>query len=71
VLFYATDDERAATTIERLIATSGFDAVKAGGLGDTIRIEVFGDLHQFGGLNGSVVDADQARAAVAAVPATA
>jgi 8-hydroxy-5-deazaflavin:NADPH oxidoreductase len=64
VLFYATDDERAAATIERLIATAGFDAVRAGGLGDAIRIEVFGDLHQFGGLNGNVVEAEEARAAV-------
>ena len=64
VLFYATDDERAAATVERLIATAGFDAVKAGGLRDAIRIEVFGDLHQFGGLNGNVVEAEEARAAV-------
>ena len=64
VLFYATDDERAAATVERLIATAGFDAVKAGGLSDAIRIEVFGDLHQFGGLNGNVVEAEEARAAV-------
>jgi 8-hydroxy-5-deazaflavin:NADPH oxidoreductase len=64
VLFYATDDERAAETAERIIATAGFDPVKAGGVSDAIRIEVFGDLHQFGGLNGSVVDVDEARAAV-------
>jgi 8-hydroxy-5-deazaflavin:NADPH oxidoreductase len=70
-LFYATDDERAAETIERIISTAGFDPVKAGGLSEAIRIEVFGDLHQFGGLNGGVVDADEARAAVAGVPATA
>jgi len=63
-LFYATDDELAAGTVERLINTAGFDAVKAGGLGDAIRIEVAGDLHQYGGLNGNVVDADEARAAV-------
>ena len=64
VLFYATDDERAAATVERLIATAGFDAVKAGGLSDAIRIEVFGDLHQFGGMNGNVVEAEEAQAAV-------
>ncbi len=66
VLFYAADDEGAAGTIERLITAAGFDAVKAGGLSDAIRIEVSGDLHQYGGLNGKVVDADEARAAVAA-----
>ncbi len=64
VLFYATDDKRAAGTVERLIATAGFEAVKAGGLRDAIRIEVFGDLHQFGGLNGNVVAAEEARTAV-------
>jgi 8-hydroxy-5-deazaflavin:NADPH oxidoreductase len=64
-LFYATDDERAAAAAERIIWAAGFDAVKAGGLSDAIPIEVFGDLHQFGGLNGTVVDADQARTAVA------
>jgi hypothetical protein len=41
--------------------------VKAGGLSDALRIEVSGDLHQYGGLNGNVVDADEARAAVAVV----
>jgi predicted dinucleotide-binding enzyme len=63
-LFYATDDDIAAGTIERLITAAGFDAVKAGGLYDAIRIEVAGDLHQYGGLNGNLVDADEARAAV-------
>jgi predicted dinucleotide-binding enzyme len=64
-LFYATDDEGAGATVERLIATAGFDAVKAGGLSDATRIEVAGDLHQYGGLNGNVVDVDEALAAVA------
>ncbi len=64
-LFYATDDEGAAATVERLITTAGFDPVKAGGLDDAGRIEVSGDLHQYGGLNGNVVDAEEARAAVA------
>jgi predicted dinucleotide-binding enzyme len=71
VLFYATDDDEAATTIERLIHAAGFDPLKAGGLADAGRIEgPGGDLHQFG-LNGELVDLDQARAAVAAaeVPA--
>jgi predicted dinucleotide-binding enzyme len=67
VLFYATDDDAAAAAIERLIAAAGFDAVKAGGVDDAGRIEVpGGDLHQHGGLNGNVVDLDEARSAVAA-----
>ncbi len=66
VLFYATDDDAAATTIERLIRSAGFDPLKAGGAAAAGRIEApGGDLHQFG-LNGELVDLDQARAAVAA-----
>jgi predicted dinucleotide-binding enzyme len=69
VLFYATDDDEAAAVIERLISVAGFDPVKAGGLEAALRIETFGDLHEFGGLNGKLLDADEAQAAVAAVPA--
>jgi len=65
VLFYATDDDQAAAAIERLIAAAGFDPVKAGGVDAALRIETSGALHQFGGLNGKVVDASQARTAVA------
>jgi len=66
VLFYATDDDAAATAIERLIRSAGFEPVRAGGLADAGRLEVpGGDLHQ-SGLNGELVDLDQARAAVAA-----
>ena len=70
VLFYATDDDTAATTIERLVRAAGFDPLKAGGVADAGRIEApGGDLHQFG-LNGELVDLDQARAAIAGeVPA--
>jgi predicted dinucleotide-binding enzyme len=64
-LFYATDDDVAATTIERLIRVAGFDPLKAGDLDAAGRIEApGGDLHQFG-LNGEIVDLDQARAALA------
>src|SRR5438876_5178834 len=65
-LFYATDDDQAAAAIERLISAAGFDPVKAGGVDAALRIETSGDLHQFGGLNGKVVDASEARTAVAA-----
>ena len=66
VLFYATDDDVAATTIERLIRAAGFEPLKGGGLADAGRIEgPGGDLAQFG-LNGELLDLDQARAAVAA-----
>jgi len=65
VLFYATDDETAATTVERLIRAAGFDPLKVGGVADAGRIETpGGDLHQFG-LNGEVIDLEQGRAALA------
>jgi 8-hydroxy-5-deazaflavin:NADPH oxidoreductase len=45
VLFYATDDDRAGEEVERLIRTAGFEPVKAGGLEQSDRLEVGGDLH--------------------------
>jgi hypothetical protein len=67
VLFYATDDDAASTTIDRLIQTAGFQPLKAGGLADAGRLEMpGGDLHQGGGLNGALLDLGEARAAVAA-----
>jgi 8-hydroxy-5-deazaflavin:NADPH oxidoreductase len=66
VLFYATDDEAAGAAAERLITAAGFEPVKAGAARDAARLEIpGGDLHQSGGLNGRVLDLDEARAAVA------
>jgi 8-hydroxy-5-deazaflavin:NADPH oxidoreductase len=45
VLFYTTDDDRAAKEVGRLIRTAGFEPVKAGGLEQSGRLEVGGDLH--------------------------
>jgi 8-hydroxy-5-deazaflavin:NADPH oxidoreductase len=45
VLFYVTDDDRAGEEVERLIRTAGFEPVKAGGLQQSGRLEVGGDLH--------------------------
>jgi 8-hydroxy-5-deazaflavin:NADPH oxidoreductase len=45
VLFYATDDDRAGEEVERLIRTAGFEPVKVGGIDQTGRLEVGGDLH--------------------------
>jgi hypothetical protein len=69
-LFYATDESAAATEIERLIRVAGFEPVQAGGVAEAGRIEgPDGPLSQ-GGLNGALLDPDQARAAVAkGVPA--
>jgi predicted dinucleotide-binding enzyme len=65
VLFYATDDDAAAETVERLISAAGFDPVKAGGIEAATRLELMrGDLHQNGGLGGRLLNADEARAAL-------
>jgi 8-hydroxy-5-deazaflavin:NADPH oxidoreductase len=45
VLFYVTDDDRAGEEVERLIRTAGFEPVKAGGIEQSGRLEVGGDLH--------------------------
>jgi 8-hydroxy-5-deazaflavin:NADPH oxidoreductase len=64
VLFYATDDDQAAAVAERLIRAAGFQPIKVGGVDQTPRIEVFGDLHDLGGLKGRLLNADEARAAI-------
>ena len=45
VLFYATDDDRAAEEIQRLIRTAGFEPEKVGGIEQSGRLQVGGDLH--------------------------
>jgi len=60
VLFYATDDAAAASEVERLIRVAGFDPAPAGGVAKAGRIEVGGDLHAWGGLNGRLIDIDEA-----------
>jgi predicted dinucleotide-binding enzyme len=45
VLFYVTDDDRAGEEVERLIRTAGFEPVKVGGVDQSGRLEVGGDLH--------------------------
>jgi predicted dinucleotide-binding enzyme len=63
VLFYASDDESIDTDAEQLIAANGFAAVKVGGLDQSIRLEVFGDLHEFGAL-GKTVTEEEAKAKI-------
>ncbi|RYE56378.1 MAG: NADP oxidoreductase coenzyme F420-dependent [Sphingobacteriales bacterium] len=58
VLFYATDDTSLNTAVEQLITDTGFDPVRIGGLDQSIRIEVFGDLHEFGALAKTVTRAE-------------
>jgi hypothetical protein len=45
VLFYATDDDGAGKEVERLIRTAGFEPVKIGGIEQSSRLELGGDLH--------------------------
>jgi predicted dinucleotide-binding enzyme len=66
VLFYATDDDAAGTTIERLIRAAGFEPLKVGGVADVGRIE-----GPSGDLQGAVLDIDQAHAAVGTKEASA
>ena len=54
VLFYATDDISINADIEQLIRDNGFEPVRVGDIDQSIRIEVFGDLHEFGALGKTV-----------------
>jgi 8-hydroxy-5-deazaflavin:NADPH oxidoreductase len=58
VLFYATDDTSINTEIEELIRDNGFEPVRLGSLDQSIRLEVFGDLHEFGALGKAVTLAE-------------
>lgn len=64
VLFYASDSTNSNKQIEELIADSGFTPFHIGGIDQSIRIEVFGDLHEFGAL-GKTVTLEEAKSKVA------
>jgi 8-hydroxy-5-deazaflavin:NADPH oxidoreductase len=59
VLFYAADDDAAGEQVAELIRTAGYEPVRVGGLDQSIRLEVFGDLHELGAL-GRVVTKTEA-----------
>jgi hypothetical protein len=61
VLFYVTDDDRAGQEVERLIRTASFEPVRAGGIGESGRLEVGGDLHSL------VVGLAEARSLISSV----
>jgi predicted dinucleotide-binding enzyme len=63
-LFYASDSTNCNPHIEELISSAGFEPLHIGGIDQSIRIEVFGDLHQFGAL-GKTVSLEEAKAAIA------
>lgn len=58
VLFYATDDHSIDAKIEALIQDSGFEPVRVGGIDQSIRLEVFGDLHEFGVLGKTITKSE-------------
>jgi predicted dinucleotide-binding enzyme len=60
VLFYATDDDAAEATAQRLIREAGFEPLKVGGVSDAGRIE-----GPDGELQGRSFDLDEARATIA------
>jgi 8-hydroxy-5-deazaflavin:NADPH oxidoreductase len=63
VLFYAADDDAAGDLVADLIRTGGYEPVRVGGLDQSIRIEMFGDLHEYGSL-GRVVTKSEALKAI-------
>ena len=58
VLFFAADDPAAGDLVAELISTAGYEPVRVGGLDQSIRIEMFGDLHEFGALGRAVTRAE-------------
>jgi 8-hydroxy-5-deazaflavin:NADPH oxidoreductase len=58
VLFYASDSTNSNQQIEELITSSGFVPFNVGGIEQSIKIEVFGDLHEFGALGKPVTLAE-------------
>ncbi len=60
VLFYATDDDAAEATAQRLIRAAGFEPLKVGGISEAGRIE-----GPDGELQGRIFDLDDARATIA------
>jgi 8-hydroxy-5-deazaflavin:NADPH oxidoreductase len=63
VQFYAADDAAAGDLVADLIRADGYEPVRVGGLDQSIRIEMFGDLHEYGAL-GRVVTRSEALAAI-------
>lgn len=58
VLFYAADDKAVNNAVETLIRENGFEPVSIGGIDQSIKMEVFGELHEFGALGRAVTKAE-------------
>jgi predicted dinucleotide-binding enzyme len=59
VLFYVSEDEHGSDEVEHLIRTAGFEPMRIGGVEQSSRLEVGGDLHDL------VVGSAEARSLVA------
>jgi len=62
VQFYAADDVAAGDLVADLIRVDGFEPVRVGGLDQAIRIEMLGDLHEYGALGLVVTESDALKA---------
>ena len=62
VLFYAADDAAAGDLVAGLIRASGYEPVRVGGMDQSIRIEMFGDLHEVGALGRAVTKEEALKA---------
>jgi 8-hydroxy-5-deazaflavin:NADPH oxidoreductase len=62
VLFYAADDDAAGGLVADLIRAGGYEPVSVGGLDQSIRIEMFGDLHEYGALGRTVTKSEALKA---------
>jgi 8-hydroxy-5-deazaflavin:NADPH oxidoreductase len=58
VLFYASDDKSLNNAVETLIKDNGFEPVNIGGIDQSIKMEVFGELHEFGALGKAVTKSE-------------
>ena len=58
VQFYAADDDAAGGLVADLIRADGYEPVRVGGLDQSIRIEMFGDLHEYGALGRAVTKSE-------------
>ena len=45
VLFYVSEEDRGRNEVEHLIRTAGFEPLRIGGIEQSSRLEVGGDLH--------------------------
>ena len=62
VQFYAADDNAAGDLVADLIRAGGYEPVRVGGLDQSIRIEMFGDLHEYGALGRAVTKTEALKA---------